>query len=270
MTDYINECIECKNTECIKEDYNDGSYVCIQCGLVQSDCLMKTRPYLEPVKSQEYDTQQLLQKQYDIYNICSTFKFPEYIAMNTIDLINQNLEHINVRGSNMNYLKAACFLLESSLTHAEVACMFRVSSGKLLLMLKNIKQKSSTPKTHLNQENTPNKDVYKFNRIIGLILESVKCPEFKNKKNGYIQAANKIASYIFKTSEFVNIKPSKIDIVIMFIICEKDINKNNNSKLIQDMLCKSFNVAPLTFLKHYKSIQKLLQKPMFNDILQIR
>lgn len=98
-------CPDCKSFD-IREDYNDGSHVCYDCGLVVSPFLIDERPIMD-YRNVNYTYEDYSTNDSDMMNIGHhLLEIPTHIINDAIAMFKESSRQLH--GSMKNALKAAC------------------------------------------------------------------------------------------------------------------------------------------------------------------
>ena len=250
----MQQCSDCRSSD-IKEDINDGSYVCTRCGLVTDSYMLDDRPLMRAGGDTLDMSSFSFEKEFLFYNICEKLCLPQYVAEKAVNLYNDHTNKLSIRATNRVALKAVSFYLACSefsfmtYNQATIAFVFDVSMQSFSAILKT-----------LTQQEKPNRQTCtippSYVRLRSIV--SVICGNNSKEMNRVIvKKAHEYEEKMKRMAAFVNKKPSKMDVVIVYHVSLK----MKSSPKSAEFICKTFDVSLPTFKKnlillanHFKDI----------------
>ena len=197
------QCHDCKSFS-IKEDFNDGSYVCTTCGLVADTLLLDERPIMHNDHLEDFREE----SEHMFISICQSIFLPEYIAELSIEIFLKNKG--SIRGSTM-CLKAVSLYLAceqygiQDFTYVFITRLFNVTTTSFLSLLKFIKP-------NIKKIQTPM--INKYKNIINIMFKDCS----REQKVTIAKKSDALYMQLKNHPKFVNKKPSKLDVIIVYFI----------------------------------------------------
>ena len=230
-------CRDCNSSQ-LCEDYKDGSLVCINCGLVAQPYLLDDRPAFDLSRDVHANTH------------ARVHKLPADMehALSALDIdcpaLEDTLLNILERHKSKTAIVKAHSLYEAvqihnftRITKDQVCACFGVRSKRYL----NYQSKwPSAP--HAQSINT---------RIHKQATNFVLDPRLRMKA---VHAAAKIEAALSSNEEYMNKRPSKMDLVILYYVCTVQLH----IKLKKGEYINSTAISGTTFNRHLKLLTALL------------
>lgn len=243
-------CSDCGGTD-IVEDYKDGSMVCRRCGLVVIPFLVDDRPQHDSNRDIHYssgysDTPR--DEQVAATLAMLDIDHPD-IECTVTKLVAELRSRIAVKGK-LDTLKAyaiyeTCRRRKISRVTKEQICACFCIDPKYLLQF--ISRNDDGTQRYVNTSvQTINERLIK---IATLLISDARV------RMKVVRHASEIEAKLKNNKDYLNKKPSKMDVVILYYVCN-----DQNVRIKKTELIKEAGVSNVTFNKHLKLLISLMQK----------
>lgn len=229
----MQSCKECNSVN-LREDYNDGSLVCTNCGLIASHFLFDDRPFMDENRHIHYEERTTLTDE-----ILKALE--DRIPINTLQIAEESYMELSSHKYDKMVLRCACVYhawkktkAGGEICHLDDICrMFLVSKSKVIDVYSR----------HFTEDEMPDSRskyhgfsfLIAYDRVRSKVLST--CVELERILSIHPHTANK--------------KPTKMCAAIFYHCCKSngivDVSIND--------ICKYAEVSMTTFKKHFKMIE---------------
>lgn len=246
-------CEECyTSSEFIKPDYQNGCYVCTNCGNVTSTLLLDERPtYITTTATMHHEDEHKADGLF--YNLCGFLLLPDTCANMAQDIFDSLKPVYKVR---TNVLQAASFCIAVSsfmpscktLEKTFICDFFGVQKTDKLCSF--ITTASDCLQIHKKTSRTKTSDQ---------LTRFIKSLKLKTNTQDIMAEVSKIEERLKLRPEFVGKKPSKFGAVITFhvLTCHFKLHKMDKQNY-----CDYFDISITTLNKYLKQIHKYEVQPL--------
>lgn len=239
------QCTDCRKVGGLIECYRDGCVVCKYCGLVASDFLIDDRPLIDHRRDLHSDTFMYtdggdceIEDALDRLRIDS--KMIELIAKSIFDEFKTNKDYKGrIAALKAHATYEACRQCKCSVQFEHVCASFQVDP-RLVRQITKKDNESHVVKSQINQ------------RIVKLASEMIPDPRTRMKA---IRYACEVENKLLSNKLYVSKKPSKMDAVILFYVCTKDIGM----KMKKGDFLKECGISSVTFNRHLQFVAEALK-----------
>jgi transcription initiation factor TFIIIB Brf1 subunit/transcription initiation factor TFIIB len=258
MSYYDLKCSDCNSNKIYEIK---GEVLCNNCGLVLYDYVYQAEEIIYDNNYDIYDNIPILNEvkvsskiEVDIKNICMNhLKMTDELFNSTLELFKDVKQDNIFKGEHLNGYIAGCIyytykLFNISKQKNDIICYFNLSLNKFNVCCNEIMELLSKKPyfSRLLKETSPE----------DLLVQMVyKIDSLCNKEWDVIKGARRIINKLNKSIEFNNLKPSKINATIIYIVC-----KILKIKIMKKNISNALDVSIVTMVKHEKIIQELLKK----------